>query len=445
MKEGLTRFVICTSTLAQGVNLPIRYLIVTGVYQGAQRIKTRDFHNLLGRTGRAGMHTEGSVIFADPRVYDRSTTLKDAWRWQQVRELLEPGKSEPCASTLLSIFEPLQSDDEKSHIVMEPLFIAEKYVNEPQELESLPTEIAGAETLKGRFSEKEIAAQIMGKVELISAIESYLMAQWDEERENVADLAQRTLAYFLADDTQRTQIIDLFKLLTQNIVKKVPDASRRAIYAKSLYGVRTSIAIEAWVTSHVNALMECDTPEELLTNLWELLANNVHNNSFQKCDQAAVLVDVAFGWIQGRPFYELLEVLVQSGARLIWGQKRRKFNVERVVDMCENGFSYDATLVLGAVSEIVEFTRPEGSEELIRKLRKLQKRLKYGLASARSIILYELGFSDRVVAVELSRIMGKTVPDRGAIIERIRQKESPIREALLRYPSYFMKRLDDLL
>ena len=65
MKEGLVRFVVCTSTLAQGVNLPIRYLIVTSVYQGKEQIKVRDFHNLIGRAGRAGMHTEGSILFAD--------------------------------------------------------------------------------------------------------------------------------------------------------------------------------------------------------------------------------------------------------------------------------------------------------------------------------------------------------------------------------------------
>ncbi|WP_419588610.1 DEAD/DEAH box helicase, partial [Thiolapillus sp.] len=34
MRDDLVRFVVCTSTLAQGVNLPIRYLIVTSVYQG---------------------------------------------------------------------------------------------------------------------------------------------------------------------------------------------------------------------------------------------------------------------------------------------------------------------------------------------------------------------------------------------------------------------------
>ena len=75
MRNERIRFVICTSTLAQGVNLPIRYLIVTSVYQGLERIKVRDFHNLIGRAGRAGMHTEGSVLFADPVVYVASRVI----------------------------------------------------------------------------------------------------------------------------------------------------------------------------------------------------------------------------------------------------------------------------------------------------------------------------------------------------------------------------------
>jgi POLQ-like helicase len=81
MRKGLVRFVVCTSTLAQGVNLPLRYLIVTSVYQGGERIKVRDFHNLIGRAGRAGMHTEGSILFADHVVYDGRNRFKDKWRW----------------------------------------------------------------------------------------------------------------------------------------------------------------------------------------------------------------------------------------------------------------------------------------------------------------------------------------------------------------------------
>jgi POLQ-like helicase len=106
MKESLIHFVICTSTLAQGVNLPIRYLIVTGVYQGGDRILVRDFHNLIGRAGRAGMHTEGSVIFADTKVFDKKRDRRDRWRWRTAKELLDPSNSEPSASSISAIFEP---------------------------------------------------------------------------------------------------------------------------------------------------------------------------------------------------------------------------------------------------------------------------------------------------------------------------------------------------
>lgn len=121
MRENLVRFVVCTSTLAQGVNLPIRYLIVTSVYQGMKRIKVRDFHNLIGRAGRAGMHTEGSILFADPIVYDKRRNRKDGWRWDVVKELLDPTKSEECASSLFQLI-PLvirndrtKSKDKKNH------------------------------------------------------------------------------------------------------------------------------------------------------------------------------------------------------------------------------------------------------------------------------------------------------------------------------------------
>ena len=37
MKEGLAKFVVCTSTLAQGVNFPLKYLIVTRLGRAANK------------------------------------------------------------------------------------------------------------------------------------------------------------------------------------------------------------------------------------------------------------------------------------------------------------------------------------------------------------------------------------------------------------------------
>jgi hypothetical protein len=108
MKASLISFVVCTSTLAQGVNLPIRYLIVTGVYQGGDRILVRDFHNLIGRAGRAGMHTEGSIIFADTKVFDKRRQVRERWRWRTAKELLDFANSEPSSSSISAIFQPFE-------------------------------------------------------------------------------------------------------------------------------------------------------------------------------------------------------------------------------------------------------------------------------------------------------------------------------------------------
>jgi replicative superfamily II helicase len=107
MKSGLAKFVICTSTLAQGVNIPIKYLIVTSVQQGQDRILVRDFHNLIGRAGRAGMHTEGSVIFSTPELFDEKSTRRGRWKWEQTKLLLDASNSEPSASSILAAFPAL--------------------------------------------------------------------------------------------------------------------------------------------------------------------------------------------------------------------------------------------------------------------------------------------------------------------------------------------------
>ena len=75
LKKSLIRCVVCTSTLAQGVNLPIKYLIVSSIYQSKQVIKVRDFHNLIGRTARAGKETEGTIILTED-IYKNSKGIK---------------------------------------------------------------------------------------------------------------------------------------------------------------------------------------------------------------------------------------------------------------------------------------------------------------------------------------------------------------------------------
>jgi hypothetical protein len=65
-REKSLRVLISTNTLAQGVNLPIRTVIVHSCRrygdEGWERIPARDYWNIVGRAGRAGHETDGTVI-----------------------------------------------------------------------------------------------------------------------------------------------------------------------------------------------------------------------------------------------------------------------------------------------------------------------------------------------------------------------------------------------
>ena len=75
-------------------------------------------------------------------IYDKRIARDDKWRWEQVKELLEPQNSEPCISNLLSIFDSIKSDDKRYSIAMEALDFAKAYINDPDEVSELAAEIA---------------------------------------------------------------------------------------------------------------------------------------------------------------------------------------------------------------------------------------------------------------------------------------------------------------
>jgi POLQ-like helicase len=446
MKEGLAKFVICTSTLAQGVNLPIRYLIITSVYQGQDKIKVRDFHNLIGRAGRSGMYTEGSILFADPIVYDKRNTYEDSWRWQQVKNLLEVNNSEPCISALATIFDPLY-DDNRNSTAMEPLDFVRAYVEDKVEL--LIQEIASQQKAKGVKTER-LEGQVAWKMNIISAVESYLMTHWGDlsslpQGTDITELATETLAYFLADDEQKSQIIELFRLLSENIVQKIPEASRKVVFGKTLYGVQNSIAIEEWVKQHLEELLSCNDHDELLTTLWPLISANIQNGTFKKCTPKEVLKEFTSKWVQANSFGNLLQLLEAEGVRIGTGPRPRHPTIEHVVDICENGLSYDGMLLVSAVTEIIEIVQLGGDENLTRNLQELQRKLKYGLPSSAAITLYEMGFADRIVSMELSSITNLDISDRRSMVLVLKANEQKVKIILEKYPRYFMQVLNEVL
>jgi superfamily II DNA/RNA helicase len=101
LRQGNVRFVICTTTLAEGVNLPIRTLVLYSVQRRqksgrAENLLARDIKNLVGRAGRAGSTTKGLVICANEG------------QWPQVEAVARQSPGEPVRGALRSLVERLK-------------------------------------------------------------------------------------------------------------------------------------------------------------------------------------------------------------------------------------------------------------------------------------------------------------------------------------------------
>lgn len=449
MRENLIQFVICTSTLAQGVNLPIRYLIVTSIYQSKERIKVRDFHNLIGRAGRSGMYTEGSILFVDTSVYDKRTNFYEKWRWEQIKELINPNNSEPCISNLLSIFDPIKSDDGKFYYPIDILRFVTNYMNNSNEDCRLADEISKRDK-SGSFSYDGVKRQIDWKINLVCAVENFLLSFGSGSEEDLTDinairLAERTLAFYLAGEQKKEQLRSLFKIIAENIIIRITDPISRKIYGKTLYGIQDTKIILEWLIVNSDVLTAAKNKNEILESIWEIMKSYINNNSFNNFNKKDVLIEITKKWISGDSFNDIYQIAKDKDCKIGHGSCPRKIKIENIVDIFEGGISYDASLFISTLTELVKLLNREDKNELFNKLQIFEKNLKYGLPTETAIAFYEIGFADRVIAQDLALSLRLTATEKQKLIEDLKQNRERAKNVIAKYPSYFQNKMLKIL
>jgi superfamily II DNA/RNA helicase len=437
MKSGLAKFVICTSTLAQGVNFPIKYLIVTSVQQGQDRILVRDFHNLIGRAGRAGMHTEGSVIFSTPELFDERATRRGRWKWEQTKLLLDASNSEPSASSILALF--------RSYEQTVPPIVLSTNVEILQSLafaskESLDAVVSSTIASFPLVSEREFRAFLNGSARAVQSITSYLLAHMTfleaALSETVQALASNTLAYHLADAATKPQVVALFQGIAGAIATNAGTEELRAVIRKSPLPPATVARIRSWLTEHSVQLTQLTQPEQLLSAIFPVISSELSATVLRSLSTQEVVPQILSMWIAGRAFHEIHTFLFDQDVRF----SGDRITIDDVVAIRESAFGYDLAMIVATMADLTE----ESVAALSGVLGFLQRQIKSGLPSASAISIYESGFSDRPLAQAMALTM-PAVTQRWEVRGALVGAAQPVRVLLATYPSYFGYVLDELL
>lgn len=430
MKANLARIVICTSTLAQGVNFPIKYLLVTSTQQGVDRIKVRDFQNLMGRAGRAGMHTESSVIFSTPKIYDdRAHPLQ--WRrrdWAFSKHLLDPANSEPCGSGLLELFEDYQQRQPPIVQNIRPEWLDLAFADAAR----IEQVVAAAIAVQNNISADSFRPFIEARARAVQNIAAFLIAHMDfaddeQIAERVKALAENTLAYYIADEPTRAKLITVFQTVATAIGANA-DGDLRVIIRKSPLPPATIAALQGWLTANIDALTaalaEDSLPDMVIT---ELLSHN-SARSIRSVEDQNVVPELLRLWSEGASYHAIFEILRDRNIRF----GARNATVEDAVALCENGFAYDVAMIAASLADLAEPLEPEFYEALSW----IQRRLKYGLPAPAQAAFFEAGFADRIVATALAAQF-PLVETRYEARQLVREQAAAVEAVLAPFPSYF--------
>lgn len=447
MRQRLIRLIVCTSTLAQGVNLPIRYLLVTSAMQGRESIKARDFHNLMGRAGRAGMYGEGTVIFTDHRLYDERVV--EPKRWSNSVNLVNPESAEPTGSTLLSLFDPMRNDTGTRILGSpSPADIAAEIVDNWEDLYEAVGNLS-EELLKSKFSVASLREQLEAKKKVIEAIESFLMTYRSDVDSvtfisNSKVLAEETLAHSLASPEEQKLLTDVFESVARRIEKLVPETSTQHRFGRTLLGIDHALAIEMWVNKNLQALEQLSSEDELFELLWPLMVVLSEEKLLTETVPDGALKGLAKGWLAGLSFGKLLQELNAIDASYPYGRYRRSFDVDLIVDLCEQTLGFESALLLAAVNEaFAAIATADSAERLKGHADLLQKRLKYGLLNRECIAYFEAGFADRVVAQALSfGVIWETARTTYDVRRLAKDYQDDFEAILGNYPSHFLHVLE---
>lgn len=359
---------------------------------------------------------------------------------------MTPEKSEPCHSKLIDIFAPLTSDNKKTQLPLKTVDFIKSYLVTPNFIDDIIKNITDRHD---GFSEKHLRKQFADKEYLIAAIENFMLSNWDEIEltrgdNEYSNIVYKTLGYTLADEEIKQQLTDLFNVIEKFIRDNISDSDRKHTYGRTLFGINEAQSIESWYNENISRLRETKSTDELLDAIWDLLHLTVCSEASLKLTNIEEFKSLIYAWIMGEPYCRLLKLFSSNDIKLIWGRQRRKITIDKVVDVFYNKIAFEGCKVINALYEFASQNAIE-NDDLMRLLLLLQKQLKYGLTNECSIVLYELGFCDRVIAQDLQVNLNLKGNDKPMLIHAIRANVDAAKQIISEYPAYFQMKLDNLI
>ncbi len=369
VREEKIKLVICTNTLAEGINLPIRTIVIHTTRRDNRddisKINLRDLKNLFGRVGRAGKETKGLVIIPNPKDF--------------------------------SIVEKVIKDQELQK-VEGYLYEILKIIHKNIQAKKITLTNAILEVQSEEFKER---IDVIDKA-IIDLLEENISVESIEEK--IENLIKETFAYYQANEEEKKTLNTIIQLRGKKIKQYIENTNFQFI-KKSGSNLRLYEELEEkldlendfWINLE-NASND-EWMDSILRTVFDLPSikyqfQKFNEKNFKKAiDKYLKIEDIKKTiklWINGKWFEEISKEVCSD-------------DIDISLRLINQFIGYNLQSVITSIIHIAELKLKEDEKVISGTILDFPQYLQYGLKNKIELYLMELGFTDRIGIIALSK------------------------------------------
>jgi replicative superfamily II helicase len=373
VRANIIPLIISTTTLSQGVNLPIKNVIVHSLSMHGI-ISMTQYKNAVGRAGRAGAETEGHIIFCDEkdlkRVQQEETTEKsESFLMSGIKNLVKLRLlSVESTEDFLSLWAISSTSQFRKN--------GSNYENWKKRMQT-----------EARKSQSEILSYLDSQI--LAWILETCIDEVDEDKIEV--IFKRLLCNVQSLELQSilAEFKEALKVRAILLKERLPDIQKRQLFNITGLGVDSNQLITEYAHKLVKEIENFNNLSDLPQEFWQETYNIFKEITELKQDlHLDNGIDPLIGWLDGKDYKELADLYFDGNSEIVV----RK--LEKVIYAFAWGFN-------SLISHINFYLNLNG-KKIPNIFKSLTSFITHGVSNTAAVYAISLGVYDRQIAIALS-------------------------------------------
>ena len=446
-KNGLIKKMVATSTLSEGVNLPIKNFIIIGTNYSSQPMPISKFKNLYGRAVRPDKYTNGNVVSME------LTGIDSNWKKQSIirkyKKYIDDETPAECFSSIdvHSMIDCLLQNG-ISEQVLSRLFVR---LDDCDTYEDLLDNSAFVD-----FSEAAYKALYENKdfSNTIDAIENYLSLLFVDINQSISsnvlqslmEISEDTYCFECLQNANEGNLIKaLIAIVGIHFFSMEPRC--KALYFTSVCNKKYYEIIFPWIDGREANLELLETICDLVRDLYyeKVIKNNYLKQNGDSGISANQFISLLDAWTNG-----LSIVKIQDKMR----EEKWDANINKIEKFIRSFFDYDFPIFISNVIDSLSIIEGEVmidgksiKQGCIDKLTNMIESVKNGLPNYLSSCFYKNIFQDRLMSMKLYNALLSKDWNYDDLIHELKKENSKekVLNLFKKDPTYFYNKIEEVL